>query len=61
MIICICRRLNETRLHDLAAQGLTCSKAVADALELPPKCGRCLEQMDAILSERAPRALMAAE
>ena len=61
MIICVCRRLNETLLRDLADQGLTCSQAVAEALALPPKCGRCLEQIDMILSQNASRHLMAAE
>jgi bacterioferritin-associated ferredoxin len=62
MIVCVCNRLNETKIRDAISRGPSCSDEVYALCGVRKNCGRCqetiAEMVDAAVDKRE---LLAAE
>jgi bacterioferritin-associated ferredoxin len=63
MIICVCNRLNETKVRGAIAQGAECADDVYAYCSVRKNCGRCQVTIEKMLEAGAerPHLLMAAE
>ncbi len=65
MIICICRRLNDTAVRDAVSAGARCPDSVQAHHGCAFNCGKCKTAIGEIISEEmdaeAPAQLVAAE
>ena len=51
MIVCVCNRLNDTKIRGAIAQGAACSDQVYTYCNVRKNCGRCQETIAEILDE----------
>jgi bacterioferritin-associated ferredoxin len=62
MIVCVCNRLNDTKIRGAIAQGAACSDQVYSYCNVRKNCGKCQETIEKMLDRaEAPRLLQAAE
>jgi len=63
MIVCVCNRLNDTKIRGAIAQGADTSDNVYSYCNVRKNCGRCQETIEKMLDSAAaqPRQLLAAE
>ncbi len=63
MIVCVCNRLNDTKIRGAIAQGAGSSDDVYSYCNVRKNCGRCQETIEKMLvhAEAQPRLLEAAE
>jgi len=63
MIVCVCNRLNDTKIRGAIAQGANCSDDVYSYCNVRKNCGRCQETIEKMLDGAAarPHLLVAAE
>ena len=51
MIVCVCNRLNESRIRAACESGPACAEDVYALCGVKRNCGRCQETIDEILDE----------
>ena len=62
MIVCVCNRLNDTKIRGAIAQGAACSDQVYSYCNVRKNCGKCQETIEKMLDHaELPRLLQAAE
>ena len=64
MIVCVCNRLNDTKIRGAIARGAPTSDAVYAYCNVRKNCGRCQETIERMLDGAAaprPHLLVAAE
>ncbi len=61
MIVCVCNRLNDTKIRGAIAQGAASSDQVYSYCNVRKNCGRCQETIEGMLdgAEACPRLLAA--
>ncbi len=62
MIVCVCNRLNDTKIRGAISQGANCSDDVYSYCNVRKNCGRCQVTIEKMLDVAdPPRVLLAAE
>jgi bacterioferritin-associated ferredoxin len=63
MIVCVCNRLNDTKIRGAIAQGASCADQVYSYCSVRKNCGRCQETIEKMLdrAKAVPHLLQAAE
>ena len=61
MIVCVCNRLNETRVRDAISSGACCSEDVYARCGVRKNCGRCQETIEGMLEQSREALSLAAE
>jgi bacterioferritin-associated ferredoxin len=51
MIVCVCNRLNESRIHAAIESGACCSDEVYARCGVKKNCGRCQKTIEKMLDE----------
>lgn len=56
MYICICRKISDHAIIDAIEQGADNRVALINALSVGTGCGKCMEAVDDLIEEYAPRS-----
>ena len=59
MIVCVCNRLNDTKIRGAIAQGADTSDAVYAYCNVRKNCGRCQETIERMMDGAGPRPHLA--
>jgi bacterioferritin-associated ferredoxin len=60
MIVCVCNRLNETKIRAAIARGPSCTDEVYALCGVRKNCGRCQETIAEMMDEQADRRVLVA-